>query len=81
MNTNDSSGISSPELFFDLIFSFAVSQLSSHLFHHFNWKGLAETLVMMIAVLLVWIYTSWSATWIQVRFKSTKWMLLVVLER
>jgi phage shock protein C len=35
------------ELFFDLVFVFAVSQLSDHLREHLSWPGVAETAVML----------------------------------
>lgn len=50
------------ELFFDLVFVFAFIQLSHHLAAHLNWHGLAETGIMLLAVLTVWSGTSWSAT-------------------
>jgi len=53
------------ELFFDLVFVFAVSQLSSHLLTHLSWRGAAETLVMLLAIFAVWFTTSWSATMIR----------------
>jgi low temperature requirement protein LtrA len=54
--------VSPLELFFDLVFVFAVSQLSHHLLEHLTWRGAAETLVMLIAVFSVWSYTSFEAT-------------------
>jgi low temperature requirement protein LtrA len=35
--------VSPLELFFDLVFVFAVSQLSHHLLDHLSWRGAAET--------------------------------------
>ena len=52
------------ELFFDLVFAFAISQLSEHLWTHLTWRGAAETLVMLLAVVAAWFTTSWSATMI-----------------
>ena len=37
--------VSPLELFFDLVFVFAVSQLSHHLLDQLSWRGAAETLV------------------------------------
>jgi low temperature requirement protein LtrA len=54
------------ELFFDLVFAFAISQLSQHLFTHLSWRGGAETLVLLIAIFASWFTTSWSATLIKV---------------
>jgi low temperature requirement protein LtrA len=67
------------ELFFDLVFAFAVSQLSQHLFAHLSWRGAAETLVMLLAILTVWSYTSWAATMIPAAQSSTRWMVLAVM--
>ncbi len=67
------------ELFFDLVFVFGVSQLSHHLLHGFSWRGAAETLVMLVAILPVWSYTSWAATMIRADRSRTRWMVLTVM--
>jgi low temperature requirement protein LtrA len=67
------------ELFFDLVFVFALSQLSRHLLAHLSWRGAAETLVLLLAVLTVWTYTSWAATMIPVVRSSTRRMVLAVM--
>lgn len=51
------------ELFFDLVFVFAVTQLSHGLIHHPTWLGLYETTLMTMLVWWVWIYTSWATNW------------------
>jgi Bacterial low temperature requirement A protein (LtrA) len=53
--------VSPLELFFDLVFVFAVSQLSHHLLDHLTWRGAAETLVLLIAVFGIWSGTSFEA--------------------
>lgn len=67
------------ELFFDLVFVFAVLQLSHHLSTHVSWRGAVETLVMLLAVLTVWSYTSWAATMIPADRLRTRWMVLAVM--
>jgi low temperature requirement protein LtrA len=67
------------ELFFDLVFVFAVSQLSSHLLTHLSWRGAAETLVMLLAIFAVWFTTSWSATIIRADQSRTRWLVLAVM--
>lgn len=67
------------ELFFDLVFVFAVSQLSQHLLTHLSWRGAAETLVMLLAIFAVWFTTSWSATMIPVDQSRTRWLVLTVM--
>lgn len=67
------------ELFFDLVFAFALSQLSQHLFTHLSWRGAAETVVMLLAVFAVWFTTSWSATLVRVDQSRTRWLVLAVM--
>ena len=67
------------ELFFDLVFVFAVSQLSHHLLEHLSWHGAAETVVLLVAVFTVWSYTSWAATMIPLPNAGTRGMLLAVM--
>jgi low temperature requirement protein LtrA len=47
------------ELFFDLVFAFAVTQLSHHLLTHPTVKGGLQTLLLFAMVWLVWVYTTW----------------------
>ncbi|MBO0772066.1 MAG: low temperature requirement protein A [Actinobacteria bacterium] len=67
------------ELFFDLVFVFAVSQLSDHLLTHLNWRGAGETAVLLVAVFSVWAYTSFEATSRDVERKDTQRTLLAVM--
>jgi low temperature requirement protein LtrA len=66
------------ELFFDLVFVFAISQLSQHLQAHLSWRGAAETLVMLLAVFAVWRSTSWAATMVPVHQPRAHWMVKTV---
>ena len=52
------------ELFFDLIFVFAVTQLSHGLLEHLSPLGALQTALLMAAVWCVWIYTSWVTNWL-----------------
>ncbi len=60
------------ELLFDLVFAFALSQLSHHLLPHLSWRGAAETMVMLVAIFAVWFTTSWSATLIRAAHRSRR---------
>ena len=55
------------ELFFDLIFVFAITQLSHHLMEHFTPAGALETGFLALAVWWVWIYTTWAMNWLDPR--------------
>ncbi len=67
------------ELLFDLVFAFAISQLSQHLLTHLSWRGAAETLVMLLAIFAAWFTTSWSATMIRADQSRTRWLMLTVM--
>jgi low temperature requirement protein LtrA len=45
-------------LFFDLVFVFALFQLSQGLLDNLNWSGAFQTLVLLLAVLWVWALTN-----------------------
>ena len=51
------------ELFFDLVYVFAVTQLSHHLLADITWSGAAETAFMLVAVYWAWNYTTWMTNW------------------
>jgi low temperature requirement protein LtrA len=67
------------ELFFDLVFAFAISQFSQHLLTHLSWRGATETLVMLLAVFAAWFTTSWSATLVRADQSRTRWLMLAVM--
>lgn len=51
------------ELFFDLVYVFAVTQLSHELLHNLTASGVVETLILWFAVWLGWQYTCWVTNW------------------
>jgi low temperature requirement protein LtrA len=51
------------ELFFDLIYAFAVTQLSHRLVHDLSLAGAVQTLILWFAVWLGWQYTCWVTNW------------------
>lgn len=51
------------ELFFDLVFVFAVTQLSHLLLDHLTWQGAAQTLFLLLVVWWAWTYTTWWTNW------------------
>jgi hypothetical protein len=53
------------ELFFDLVYVFAIGQLSHHLLEHVDVRTAAETLIMALAVVYAWYMTAWGANWLE----------------
>jgi low temperature requirement protein LtrA len=62
--TGHEARVGSVELFFDLVFVFAVTQLSHGLLAHPGWLGALETLILFLGVWWVWIFTSWATNWL-----------------
>jgi len=52
------------ELFFDLVYVFAIGQLSHHLVAHVDLRSGAETVVMALAVFYAWYMVAWGANWL-----------------
>ncbi len=67
------------ELFFDLVFVFAVTQLSHHLLGNLTRQGAGETLLLLMAVWWVWIYTSWVTNWLDPDRTPVRLLLLALM--
>jgi low temperature requirement protein LtrA len=52
------------ELFFDLVYVFAIGQLSHHLLEHVDLRTGSETLILALAVFYAWYMTAWGANWL-----------------
>jgi low temperature requirement protein LtrA len=70
--------VASVELFFDLIFVFAVTQLSHLLLSHFTLTGAAQTALLLLAVWWVWVYTSWTTNWLDPDKGPVRWMMFAL---
>ena len=61
---NQPSRVTNAELFFDLVFVFAVTQVSHTLLNHFTLPGAVEVTLLFLAVWWVWVYTAWVTNWL-----------------
>jgi len=52
------------ELFFDLVFVFAVTQLSHTLLADLTFGNLVHVTMLFLAVWWVWMYTAWTTNWL-----------------
>jgi low temperature requirement protein LtrA len=71
--------VTTVELFFDLVFVFAVTQLSHSLLEDFSVLGAFKTLLLTLGVWWVWIYTSWVTNWLDPEKIPTRLLLLVLM--
>jgi low temperature requirement protein LtrA len=47
------------ELFYDLVFVFAITQVSHHLLEHLTWEGAGQSALLLLVVWWSWNYTTW----------------------
>lgn len=67
------------ELFFDLVFAFAITQLAHALGHDPTIVGVLHVTLLLLAVWWVWIYTSWMTNWLDPDRAPVRLMLLVLM--
>lgn len=67
------------ELFFDLVFVFAVTQLSHGLLAHATPLGLMQTAMLLLGVWWVWIYTTWVTNWLDVERIPVRLLLFAMM--
>jgi low temperature requirement protein LtrA len=56
--------VTNMELFFDLVYVYAITQLSEHLYDDLTLRGGLQTAVVFLAVWWAWNYTAWATNWI-----------------
>jgi low temperature requirement protein LtrA len=61
---NQHSRVTYAELFFDLVFVYAVTQISHTLLADFTPTGAVHVTLLFLAVWWVWVYTSWITNWL-----------------
>jgi low temperature requirement protein LtrA len=67
------------ELFFDLVFVFAVTQLSHAVLAHPTSLGLLHAGLLLLAVWWAWVYTAWVTNWLDPERPPVRIMLFVVM--
>jgi len=65
------------ELFFDLAFVFAFSQLVAHLVHHPTWEGAAEAGLLFLVLWFAWSVFTWAANAVQGNAREVRAIFLV----
>jgi low temperature requirement protein LtrA len=72
------SRVSYAELFFDLVFVFAVTQLSHTLLNHFTPSGAVQVTLLFLAVWWVWVYTTWITNWLNPEMTPVRVLLFLL---
>lgn len=71
--------VTTMELFFDLVYVFAVTQLSHQLQEHLTPGGAFDTLLLLLAVWWAWVYTAWVTNWSNPNHSAVRVVLLGVM--
>jgi low temperature requirement protein LtrA len=67
------------EIFFDLIYAFAVTQLSHYLLHALTPLGALHSLILWFAVWLGWQYTCWVTNWFDPQSLAIRLLLFAIM--
>ncbi|MGZ5875333.1 MAG: low temperature requirement protein A [Bradyrhizobium sp.] len=71
--------VSYAELLFDLVFVFAVTQVSHALLADFTLLGAVQTTLLLLAVWWVWVYTSWITNWLNPELTPVRVLLFLLM--
>ncbi len=67
------------ELFFDLVYVFAVTQLSNLVVGHPTADGAVQTAVLLAMVWQIWVYTTWAVNYLDPNRAPARAMLLALM--
>ena len=76
---NQHSRVTYAELFFDLVFVFAVTQVSHTLLGRFTPLGALQTTLLFLAVWWVWVYTTWVTNWLNPELTPVRILLFLLM--
>jgi low temperature requirement protein LtrA len=67
------------ELFFDLVYVFAITQLSHYLLGHADLRGALQAGLLLMMVWLVWSYTTWVTNWLDPDRMAVRLLLVALM--
>jgi low temperature requirement protein LtrA len=67
------------ELFFDLVYVFAVTQLSHYLLGRTTIAGAGQTAILLAMVWLAWMYTTWVTNWLDPERMAVRLLLVLLM--
>jgi len=68
--------VTNVELFFDLVYVFAVTQISHYLLAHPTVTGALRAGLLLVMIWLVWAYTTWVTNWLDPERIAVRLLLL-----
>jgi low temperature requirement protein LtrA len=76
---NQPSRVTYVELFFDLVFVYAVTQISHTLLGRFTPLGAVQVTLLFLAVWWVWVYTAWVTNWLNPELTPVRVLLFLMM--
>jgi low temperature requirement protein LtrA len=76
---NQHSRVTYAELLFDLVFVFAVTQVSHALLAEFTPLGAVQATLLLLSVWWVWVYTSWITNWLNPELTPVRILLFLLM--
>jgi low temperature requirement protein LtrA len=76
---NQHSRVTYAELFFDLVFVFAVTQIAHALLGRFTPLGAVQSTLLFLAVWWVWVYTTWITNWLNPELTPVRILLSLLM--
>ena len=78
-NQDEEYGVTTLELFFDLVFVFAITQVSHLLLEHLDWRGALESALVLLVVWWAWMYTTWVTNEVDPDTMPVRFLLLTIM--
>ena len=79
LTPNQPGRVTYAELLFDLVFVFAVTQISHTLLGRFTALGALETTLLLLSVWWVWVYTAWVTNWLNPELTPVRILLFLLM--
>jgi low temperature requirement protein LtrA len=76
---NQHNRVTYAELLFDLVFVFAVTQVSHTLLAHFTLLGAVQTTLLLLSVWWAWVYTCWVTNWLNPELAPVRVLLFLLM--
>ena len=67
------------ELFYDLVFVFAITQVSHLLLEHLTWAGVGQALLVLLVVWWSWNYTTWVTNELDPELLSVRLLMIALM--
>jgi low temperature requirement protein LtrA len=76
---NQHARVTYAELLFDLVFVFAVTQVSHTLLGRFTPLGALQTTLLFLSIWWVWVYTAWITNWLNPELTPVRVLLFLLM--